>query len=146
MTIRMAAATILLVWVIGCGPTLVFPGGSLDGKPAAAPEDWGFTSEISTVQLETNPADPYSVNIWALGIGDKLYVHAGANRSTWVENMEADPSVRVRIDETIYPLTAARVQSQAEFDTFADAYETKYGNRPRNEDVSEAYLFELTSR
>ena len=52
----------------------------------------------------------------------------------------------MRIDGTIYELSAERVTEQEEFDRFADAYATKYGNRPRNEDVGEAYLFRLTQR
>jgi hypothetical protein len=134
-----------LVLLAGCGPFLVIPGGKLEGTPAAAPGDWSFARDVSTVQLETNPQDPYSVNIWAVGIGPVLYVHAGANRSTWVENMEADPQVRVRIEEQIYTLRASRVEGQDEFDRFSDAYEKKYGSRPRNEVVSEAYLFRLSS-
>ena len=91
------------------------------------------------------PADPYSVNIW-VALGEHLYVHAGANRSAWVENLEADPHARLRADGKIYELSAARVADQAEFDRFSDAYEKKYGRRPRNESVAEAYLFRLTAR
>ena len=140
---------LLLVLAIctGCGPTLLFPGGALDGKSAAVPEDWPAVSgDVSTIQLETRPADPYSVNIWAVGIGPRLYIHAGANRSTWVEHMEEDPKVRVRIEGMLYEVTASRVETQEEFDRFSDAYENKYGNRPRNENVQEAYLFRLIAR
>lgn len=131
--------------LLGCGPFLTLPGGSLDGEVASAPDDWAFTDEISTIQLETNPADPYSVNIWAVGMGDSLYVHAGTNRAAWVENLEADPSARVRIEGTIYVVSAARVESQADFDAFAGAYEAKYDRRPSNENVTEAYVFGMKS-
>jgi hypothetical protein len=63
-----------------------------------------------------------------------------------VENLESDPKVRLRVNETIYELTASRVESQDEFDRFSDAYEKKYGHRPRNENVGEAYLFRLQAR
>ena len=141
-SVRLLALAPLLL-VVGCGPFLVIPGGKLEGVAAATPGDWSFTDEVNTVQLETNPEDPYSVNIWAVGMGPALYVHAGANRSTWVEHMEANPEVRIRIEEKIYTLRASRVEGQDEFDRFSDAYEAKYGSRPRNEDVSEAYLFRL---
>jgi hypothetical protein len=139
-------AFVLLGLALACGPTLLLPGGELDGTRASVPSDWSSTDEVSTIQLETNPEDPYSVNIWAVGIEDRLYVHAGANRATWVEYMESDPDVRVRIDETIYELVATRVEDQAEFDAFADAYDAKYGVRPRNENVEEVYLFHLRAR
>jgi hypothetical protein len=137
---------LVLPLLLACGPTLLFPGGELNGTSASPPEDWAWTDEIDTIQLETRSEDPYSVNIWAVGIDQKLYVHAGANRSTWVENMEADSSVRVLINDDLYELEAFRVEDQGEFDVFAIAYETKYGSRPRNENVDEAYLFYLQAQ
>ncbi len=131
----------------GCGgPFLTIPGGALTGTTEEMPASWAFTDEVDTVQLETQPADPYTVNIWVIALDPSLYVHAGANRSTWVEHIEADPQVRLRVDEAIYELRAGRVEEQAEFDQFSDAYEKKYGRRPRNESVAEAYLFRLDAR
>jgi len=74
------------------------------------------------------------------------YVHACANRSEWVEHLEADPNARLRVEGSIYELTAARVEARDEFDRFSDGYEEKYGRRPRNENVDEAYLFRLGAR
>jgi hypothetical protein len=135
-----------LFLVAGCGPFLILPGGELDGSTAPAPNDWSFSDEVSTVQLETRPDDPYSVNIWAVGMGPALYVHAGANRTSWVEHMEANSDVRVRVADKLYDLRASRVEDQDEFTRFSDAYEEKYGSRPRNENVGEAYLFRLEAR
>ncbi len=135
-----------LFFLVACGPTLLLPGGALQGKASQAPSDWSMTDEVSTIQLETRPEDPYSVNIWTIAMGDKLYVHAGANRSTWVGYIETNPAVRVRVNEDLFELAATRVGDQKEFDAFADRYEKKYGSRPRNEDVNEAYLFRLVAR
>jgi hypothetical protein len=60
--------------------------------------------------------------------------------------MEVDPRVRLRAQGSIYELRATRVESQQEFDRFADAYEKKYDRRPRNENVAEVYLFRLGPR
>ena len=144
---HLLAALLLTAAVAGCGgPCVLLPGGALDGTSVSVPESWSFTDDVDTVQLETRPADPYSVNIWVIALGENLYVHAGDNRSRWVENMEADASVRLRIDDSIYELLAARVEDQEEFDRFSDAYEQKYGRRPGNENVAEAYLFCLSAR
>jgi len=141
------ATLVLGAALASCGrPTLLLPGGALEGQVATTPDDWSFTDEVDTIQLETLPADPYSVNIWVIALDSHLYVHAGANRSTWVENMESDPRVRLRVGEAIYELTAARVATQEEFDRFSDAYEKKYDRRPGNENVAEAYLYRLTPR
>lgn len=140
-------ALVSLGMAAGCGrPFVLLPGGALEGEPAAVPASWAFTDAVETVQLETRPADPYSVNIWVIAMDPSLYVHAGANRSAWVEHIEADPKVRLRVDDSIYELAAVRVQAQDEFDRFSDAYEKKYGRRPRNGNVGEAYLFRLTAR
>jgi hypothetical protein len=145
VTLRLVALSICSVF-LACGPILVMPGGALSGTAESAPADWAWTDEVSTIQLETRPEDPYSVNIWVVAKGDALYVHAGKNRSTWVENMESDPAVRVQVEERVFELTASRVKDQKEFDAFSDGYEKKYSTRPRNENVREAYLFRLVSR
>jgi hypothetical protein len=140
-------ARVLTAATAACSrPFVLIPGGALEGPTAPAPTSWAFTDEVSTVQLETDPADPYSVNIWTVAMDPYMYVHAGANRSTWVENMEADPAVRLCVEDSIYELSATRVVDQAEFDRFSGAYEKKYKTRPRNENVTEAYLFRLGAR
>jgi len=139
-------ALVALFSINACSsPFVLLPGGALGGQSASLPPNWVFLDEIDTIQLETNPADPYSVNIWVVGVGETLYVHSGTNRATWIENMENDPSVRLQADGSIYDLAANRVTSQAEFDHFSEVYEEKYGNPPRNASVSEAYLFRLTA-
>lgn len=140
-------ALLLTASFAGCGgPFVLLPGGALEGTTAPAPENWSFTDDIDTVQLETRPAEPYSVNIWMVALDDAAYVHAGANRAKWVENIESDPNVRMRVGESIYELTASRVETQQEFDRFSDAYDEKYGRRPRNPSAVEAYLFRLDPR
>ncbi len=145
MFARLIAMSSLFL-VAGCGPFLLLPGGKLEGTTAPGPSDWAFTDHVKTVQLETLPEDPYSVNIWVVGIEFLLYVHAGANRSRWVENIEANPEVRIRVEGRLYELRASRVEGQDEFARFSNAYEKKYGLRPRNESVKEAYLFRLEAR
>ena len=147
MATRSILASIVAALIAACGgPFALLPGGALEGATRAAPESWSFTEAVKTVQLETNPTEPYSVNIWVIADGGHLYIHAGANRATWVEHMEADPRVRLRVDEAIYELAATRVEAQEEFDRFSDGYEKKYGRRPRNGNVNEAYLYRLAVR
>lgn len=150
MTTKPALLCALLVAaasVAACkGPFLLLPGGALEGETVPTPESWAFTDAIDTVQLETRPSDPYSVNIWVIALDGNPYVHAGATRSAWVEHLEEDPSVRLGVDGSVYELVAVRVEEQEEFDRFSDAYERKYGRRPRNGSVVEAYLFRLEPR
>jgi len=131
---------------VACGPIILLPGGALDGSSSPSPNDWSWTDEVSTIQLETRPEDPYSVNIWIVADRDKLYIHAGANRATWIEHMEVNDAVRVQVEDRIFDLSATRVEDQQEFDDFSDGYEKKYGVRPRHDSVQEAYLYRLMAR
>lgn len=145
MRYRLAIVALALL-LGGWGPLFIFPGGELSGTDSPPPDSWAFTDAIDTVQLETRPADPYSVNIWITRVEASVYIHAGANRASWVEHIEADPRVRVQAGERIFPLRAIRVRDVAEFARFSDAYERKYDRRPRNENVEEVWLFRLTPR
>jgi len=98
------------------------------------------------VQLETNPSNPYSVNLWVIGNEDSLYIFAGDSETTWVQHIAANPNVRLKIGESIYELAATRVTDADEFEKFAQAWEAKYGNRPRNESVDETWLMRLAAR
>lgn len=142
-TCRLAAGLLVATLLAACGPLLTLPGGALEGAVSAAPDDWAFSADVDTVQLETRPSDPYTVNVWLVGIGRSAYVHAGANHADWAQHIEADPRVRVQVGEHVFALQATRVTSQAEFDTFSNAYEKKYGMRPRNERANEVWLFRL---
>ena len=71
---------------------------------------------------------------------------AGDNLATWVENIAKNPMVRLGAEERIYELKADRVTDPDVFEEFAQAWEAKYGNRPRNENVDETYLYRLTAR
>ena len=139
-------ATLLFTLLGLQGCFIPFSGGQLTGEITRVPSDWGALAQEEVVQLETNPEAPYSVNLWVIGMGNILYVHAGANRATWVEHIEVNPNVRLKIKESIYELSAVRVKTAEEFTRFSDAYEGKYGNPPRNENVTEAYLFRLHER
>lgn len=125
---------------------MMMPGGALKGTVAPVPSTWDGTTVADVVELETHPAEPYSVKIWIVPIGDRLYVHAGDNYSRWVQHIEQDPAVRVGDDGRLYELHAERVTSAEEFAGFAKAYEARYGTRPRNENVAEVYLFRLVAR
>ena len=124
---------------------MMLPGGALEGTPAPTPADWSTLTVPDVVELETNPVEPYSVKIWVVPMGDRMYVHAGDNHNQWVRHIEQDPAVRLLVGDSIYELTATRVTTDAEFSAFAAAYEARYGTQPRNTNVGEVYLFRLTA-
>ena len=143
---RTLAAGALLSLIVGCAEYLPISSGALTGEVAAVPPSWTEVAQPNIVQLETNPAEPYSVNLWVVGEEERLYVFAGANYTTWVEHIDANPHVRLRIGSTIYELQAERVTDKGEMAWFAERWDAKYGNRPRNENVAETWLMRLTPR
>jgi hypothetical protein len=149
----LAFALLLGVPLTACGPLGPLAGGRLYGDVHTAPvSDRSFTGAVETVQLETNPSDPYSVNTWCGDYQGALYVPTSlilgtddpAER-TWVKNVEADPNVRVRIEGTVYPLRAVRVEDPVELDAVRAVLLGKY-DVALDAHSSGAWIFRLEPR
>ena len=101
---------------------MLLPGGSLTGESTPAPSDWVFAGDYGTVQLETRPEDPYSVNVAFTVVEGGIYLNAGNTETRWVKNMTQNPLVRLRMDGRLYDLRAERVTGAAEIAAFAEAW------------------------
>jgi hypothetical protein len=136
----------LAAGLFGCGgPFFIIPGGALDGPVAPVPDDVGFARDAGTIQLETRPTDPYSVNIVTMIVGDSLYISAGDTRTEWVAAMEEDPRVRVRIKGTIYEFRVHRVTDDAEMRAFAAEWTKNAWARDPLE-LEEVWVYRLARR
>lgn len=93
--LRVALAGLVLVTVAACEPIYVLPGGALSSPEHPAPVNWAFTADEAVVQLETRPADPYSVNLWGVGLGPYYYV-SSAPGAKWAALVAEEPRVRLR--------------------------------------------------
>ena len=140
----------LAVSLAGCnGPLPFLSGGALDGPVVEAPTSWADLGESSgLMELETNPEDPYSVNLAYTIVGETLYAYAGDTRTTWVEYMDADPRVRMRIDGSIYELRAERVgeDEEAEIVAFAKAWTAQGSYHLDPMELEERWLYRLHPR
>ncbi len=152
---RLCLISCLAIALSGCGPLGPLSGGSLRGPVHTQPVvDWSFVASESTCQLETNPADPHSVNTWCLGIGDRLYVPSSMIRGPkspserdWVKNVANSPAVRIRIGGELYERVAVRVGDAAEYDAVRAALEEKYELAPADRDPErEIWIFRLDPR
>jgi hypothetical protein len=137
---------ILLLTLSACSEYLPIAGGELEGTVSPLPAHWSELATTKIVQLESTDEAPYSVNLWMAEVGGAPHVFSGDNRAAWVENIAGNPDVRLKIGEEIFELRAIRVTDATVFETFAQTWEAKYGNRPRNESVDETYLFRLAPR
>ena len=130
---------------LGCGPMVMIPGGELSGTVEAHPASWSFTDAVDTVQLETRPADPYSVNIWCVASGDSLYV-AGSRDSKWTQNVAADGLVRLRVDGRLFELRASEASAPEDIEAFIVASKAKYDFELEPGQRESAILFRLEAR
>ena len=131
----------------GCGePIGPFAGGALSGQSTAVPAVWDAVPDA--VQLEVRPADPYSVNIWAVGIGPALYVAGDPEGKNWISYIRADGNVRVRLGDAVYSLAAVEVDEAEERARVLDAYVAKYEEDPADglSFVADGGIFRLQPR
>ena len=134
-SIALLAVPALLFTACPLGP---LPGGRLGGDvQRGVVRDWSFVADVERCQLETNPADPYSVNTWCAGKGSDLYVPTSMiygplmpGERGWVRNVLADPRVRVRVDGVVYERTATRVDDKDEYAAARSLLERKYDLAP----------------
>ena len=146
MTFRSISIAILLS-TLGCnGPTFLLPGGALEGEVQPTPASWAFAGESGTIQLETNPAEPYSVNLAYTVLSDRFYVNAGDTETQWVKHMTADPRVRLRIGDAVYELEAVRVTDPEEILAFGEAWTSQSFFRRDPREYDQVWLYYLTPR
>jgi len=133
---------------LACGPIGPIPGGRLSGEVVSTPvDDWSFVASVETIQVETRPDDPYSVNTWFVSEGARLWVASGGGeKSRWAKNLAADPRARLRIDGKLYERKAVRASEQAELDTILALYQTKYKYERDPKDEGKAVVFRFDPR
>ncbi len=131
----------------GCGgPLGPFPGGMLEGTPAPVDPTWSRIGDARNCEIETNPAEPYSVTVACTVIDGQLYVNAGGTAKPWAKNIIADPNVRVRVDGEIYALRGTRVEDPAEIARFARAWTSQSFFRRDPTAYDEVWVFRLVPR
>jgi hypothetical protein len=135
---------LLVIAAAACnGPFVLLPGGKLDGEARPAPSDWTFAGDYGTVQLETRPEDPYSVNVAFTVVDNRLYINAGDTETQWVKNIAANPRVRLRMDGVLYELRAERVTDPAEIAVFGEAWTSQSFFRRDPTGLDEVWLYRL---
>lgn len=143
--LKIAALLTGLLCLTACD-FIPFSGGKLQGEIKVIPKGWPEVTKADIIEIETNAQEPYSVKLWVVVLNDKPYIHAGANRATWVEHLEMNPELILGHDGALYELRAVRVTDDTEFKALREIYKAKYGNYPRNSNIGEIYLYRLEPR
>ncbi len=127
--ISLLAVSVLVFSGCGGGPLLMFPGGELSGEVVTEPvTDWSFADD-TFVDVETRPGDPYSVELNYVVKDGQLYIDPAEGR-TWFDHLRADPRLRVRFGDKIYPVMAVLVGEPGELEGFdADGYVYRLDSR-----------------
>ena len=137
----------LWVLVLGCnGPFIVLPGGKLDGSVESAPMNWSMAGDSGTVQLETDPQDPYSVNVAYTVLDGQLYINAGDTETQWAKNIAADQKVRLRLKGHLYDVRAVRVSDPTAIARFGHAWTSQSIFRRDPAALDQLWLYRLVAR
>ncbi len=146
-TLRTMLLAVFGILLMACEPMGPLAGHALSGTTTPPPADWTSLGDVETVQLQTRPADPYSINIWGAAVGADYYIASGRGANTsWVGHIAADPDVVLRIGDALYDLRAVRVIDAEERARAGSAYAAKYDLQAQDADPDAAWLFRLDRR
>lgn len=109
-------------------PVAVIAGRQLSGEVVTARvDDWTFTDEYQTIAVETRPAAPHSVTTICFTHEGRLYVPASnGSAKSWTHYAVADPRVRIKVGDKVYPARATRVTDASLTETLTAAARAKY--------------------
>jgi hypothetical protein len=110
--------TAFLGWSITC-PCDFTPGGLLFGDRAGEEiADWSFANDVSLCQIQVGGLLPYSVNLNCMATSSGgLYLSCSVcDTKRWAGVVVGNDRARMRLDGTVYPVTATRVMDPDELD------------------------------
>ena len=145
------AAVLGTLYARRTNPIQNIPGRQLTGEVVNEPvSDWSFAADVPTVAIETRPGAPYSVTTWSFVHEGHLYIPASrGSQKTWTQFASADPRVRVKIGEKIYPGIATRVRDESLREPLREVVRAKYklpAQMPASMgSASDAWLFRIDS-
>ena len=110
--------TAFLGWSVTC-PCDFTPGGLLFGDQAGEEvTDWSFANDVSLCQIQVGGLLPYSVNLncMATSSGDLYLSCSVCDTKRWAGVVVGNGRAKMRLDGTVYPVTATRVMDPDELD------------------------------
>ena len=107
-----------LGWSITC-PCERTPGGLLFGDQIDDEiSDWSFANDVSLCQIQISGLLPYSINLncMATSSGDLYLSCSVCVTKRWAGIVVGNGRAKMRLDGTVYPVTATRVVDPGELD------------------------------
>ncbi len=138
-----------LAWMFRADPMGPISGRELTGEERAYPSDWSFTDDHFTVALESRPDAPHSVTTICFVHEGSLYIPAqGGSGKRWTQYVVADPRVRIKVGDEVYPARADRVED-ADPEVFLASAMKKYqsmADRADGDMPEDIWLFRIHPR
>ncbi|MBW1685978.1 MAG: DUF2255 family protein [Deltaproteobacteria bacterium] len=94
----------------------------------AAELDWNSVADVGQVRVLTTNQDgtPRETTIWLAVLDGRGYIRTPGS-TTWGDNVERNPDIALRIDDTEHPLRASFVEDEALRARVVAAFREKYG-------------------
>ena len=133
MKVVLAAVAIIslagfLFWFVAC-PCDRVPGGILLGAEAEAHVgDWSFANDVTLCQIQIRAGFlPHSINLncMSTSAGDLYLSCSQCSTKRWSNAVLENGTARLRLDDTVYPVTLTRVLDPGELDRAWGARVTK---------------------
>jgi hypothetical protein len=127
--ILIAAAIAIGVQTFYC-PCERTPGGWLLGSVEREPvTDWSFANEVPLCQIQVQVGiRPHAINLNCMASDGRLYLScANCEGKTWSTAALERPAARLRLGDTVYPVTLTRVEEPNVLDEAWRAREGKMG-------------------
>ena len=138
-----------IAWLLRSDPMGPISGLRLSGDEVAYPADWGFSDDHFTIAVESRPDDPHSVTTICFVHEGSLYVPAqdGSDKK-WTHYVVADPRVRLKLGESVYPARAVRVVDAAPESFLASAVKkyTEMADRLSGDLPDDIWIFRIEPR
>ena len=133
---KLGFVLLMVPFLTGLGPWERTPGGKLLGEVHTEQvSDWSFVSDAKRCAVETRPQFPHSVTVNCWSLDGQLYIGCmNCQGKTWSRYLLAEPNVRVRVLDTIYPVVFLRVKDQEEM---LEAWRARWMAMQRPEPVPE---------
>ena len=117
-----------LVWFFTC-PCDRVPGGVLLGAEAEAHvADWSFANDVTLCQIQISAGLlPHAINLNCMSTSTgNLYLSCSqCSTKRWSNAVLENGTARLRLNDTVYPVTLTRVMDPDELDRAWDARVTK---------------------
>jgi hypothetical protein len=136
-------------WALAC-PCDQTPGLYLRGVEASEPiTDWSFANDVPVCQIQVDAGLlPHALNLNCMATrAGELYLSCGdCAGKRWSNAAVANQQARLRLNETVYPVTLTRVLDPAELDRAWVARTAKLGGSSTVPRPDTWWSFRVTSR